>query len=51
MRLWDVEAGGEVLRFEGHTKAVHSVAISADGRRALSGSADQTVRLWGLPTN
>ena len=31
---------------EGHSAAVLSVAWSADGRQALSGSEDNTVRVW-----
>ncbi len=31
---------------EGHTKPVTSVSLSADGRLALSGSADGTLKLW-----
>jgi WD40 repeat protein len=31
-----------------HTGKVTSVALSADGRRALSGSDDKTVRVWAV---
>jgi WD40 repeat protein len=29
---------------------VTALALSADGRRAISGSLDRTVRLWGVDT-
>jgi RNA polymerase sigma factor (sigma-70 family) len=46
---------GEVRRFEGHPDWVYTVALSPDGRRALSGSAseedaDGVVRLWDVAT-
>jgi WD40 repeat protein len=49
----------EVRRFEGHTQAVrgvghpqtvHGVAVTSDGKRALSGSEDGTLRLWDVAT-
>ncbi|HEY6351110.1 MAG TPA: TIR domain-containing protein [Candidatus Angelobacter sp.] len=42
-------ASREVKVFSlGHTGAVRSVAWSGDGRRALSGSLDHTVRVWAV---
>ena len=35
---------------QGHTKDVRSVSLSADGRLALSGSSDGTLRLWETST-
>lgn len=36
--------------FTGHHNFVYSVAISADGRRAASGSLDNTIRVWDTAT-
>ena len=54
--LWDVEAGQEIRRFEGHVSYVRSLAFSPDGRTALAGSQsipDNAVGdliLWDLET-
>ncbi len=46
-----ISATGESLRtLEGHTIRVLAVAVLADGSRALSGSCDNTLRLWDLDT-
>jgi len=52
--LWPalVAAGGPALRvFETKNTWVRAVALSADGRRAISGSEDSLLRIWDLEGN
>jgi predicted NACHT family NTPase len=61
-RLWDAETGAQLQTFKRHTDhdlcastdvecgLVDSVAISPDGRWALTGSFDKTARLWDTQT-
>jgi WD40 repeat protein len=46
--VWDLSSGQCRATLEGHTGLFVSVALSADGRTAVSGSLDQTVRVWDL---
>jgi WD40 repeat protein len=46
VRVWDVARGKETSRFQGHTDGVASLALSPDGRRALSNSY---VDDWHVP--
>lgn len=43
---------GTLLLFTlaGHLLQVNAVAVSGDGRRAVSGSADRTLKVWNLDT-
>ena len=50
LKLWDLADGRCLRSLEGHTSYVNSVALSPDGRFALSGSDDRTLKLWALPT-
>ncbi len=49
LRLFDLNTGKELKQFKGHTAPILSLAISADGRYLVSGSADRTMRLWEMP--
>jgi WD40 repeat protein len=48
IRLWDLETGKEIRHFQGHGASITSLAVSADGRRLLSGSHDGTARVWDV---
>jgi WD40 repeat protein len=51
LRVWDVKSGkqiGEDWRDEG--AAMNTIALSPDGKRAVSGSDDGAVRLWDIDT-
>ena len=50
LRLWDVETGACLRKFEGHDQSVETVCMSADGTLAVSGSMDNTIRLWDVAT-
>jgi len=43
-----VQSGGEIREFNGHFKSVTSVAFSPDVKYILTGSWDNTARLWDL---
>ena len=44
--LWAAARGDNFATFRGHSNVVTSVAVSPDGKTVLSGSQDQTVRMW-----
>jgi hypothetical protein len=47
--VWEVGRPEPLMTLSGHThQVVNSLRIVADGRLALSGSRDETVRLWDL---
>jgi WD40 repeat protein len=44
--VWDVATGQFVRALQGHKKAVVSVAWSSDGQYIVTGSDDDTIRMW-----
>ena len=46
--MWDLEAGTEVYALTGHDSRVSAVAVTQDGRRAVSGGDDGMVRVWDV---
>ena len=57
LKLWDLASGREIRTFTGHSGAITStghsdtitaVTFSRDGRFALSGGSDSTVKLWDV---
>ncbi|MEG4818115.1 WD40 repeat domain-containing protein, partial [Microcoleus sp. K5-D4] len=51
LKVWDLTTGKEQFTLNGYTKSVNAVAVTADGKRAISGSLDKkTLKVWDLTT-
>jgi len=46
IRLWDVAAGKEIAKLQGHESGINAIAITNDGRTIASASEDTTLRVW-----
>ncbi len=46
IKLWDLENWNVLKSFTGHTRLIHNVALTRDGRLLLSGSTDRTTLAW-----
>jgi len=44
LRVWDLESGQTIRSLEGHRRPVKAVAVTPDGRCAISGWHDGTLR-------
>ncbi len=47
--LWDLNEGRAISFFKEHFGVVSSANFFGNGQKALSGSSDTSIRLWGLP--
>jgi len=45
--VWDVDSGQQLLTLRGHTDLVRDVHFSPDGKRVISTSDDDTIKIWG----
>lgn len=50
LTLYEAQTGQPKREFTGHTGDVWSVAVSPDNQLLVSGSDDQTIRLWEIAT-
>lgn len=60
VRVWDLKTAQEVQRFDGHRHTVYGLAVTPDGKRAISGSGcqimskiedvDWSLCLWEIET-
>jgi WD40 repeat protein len=48
LKVWDLASGQENLTLTGHSDEVNAVAVTPDGKRAVSASRDRTLRVWDL---
>ena len=48
--MWDLETGRALRTLEGHSDDVYGVAVTPDGKRAVSASWDNTLKVWDLET-
>jgi hypothetical protein len=50
VRRQDLDTAAELHTLTGHTNRVDAVAVTPDGRRAVSGPYDKTLKVWDLDT-
>ena len=48
--LWDLATGEEIRRFAGHGRSIVTARFLPSGRRFVSSSSDNTLRLWDVET-
>jgi uncharacterized protein (TIGR03067 family) len=50
INVWGLDAEQRLRRISAHTKPVHDLTFTPNGRQLLSVSADETVRVWDVET-
>ncbi len=44
--MWELETGRTLRTLQGHAGSVNAVAITPDGKRVVSASSDNTLKVW-----
>ncbi|MCU0545500.1 MAG: AAA family ATPase, partial [Oscillatoriaceae cyanobacterium Prado104] len=50
LKVWDLTTQKQLFTLEGHNDWVNAVAVTADGKLAISASSDNTLKVWDLTT-
>jgi WD40 repeat protein len=50
LRLWDLDTGRALGKWQGHNGAVFTLALSADGNSVVSGGSDGRLIWWEVPS-
>ena len=48
LQIWDIAKGRIRNIFDGHQQEIYSLDFSRDGRLIISGSGDNTIRIWDM---
>jgi WD40 repeat protein len=48
--VWNLETREELLSLHGHSDWIRAVAVTPDGKQAISTLSDNTLNLWNLQT-
>jgi len=50
LKVWDLNTGKCFSTLKGHQSSLNAIAVTPDGKRAVSGSSDKTLKVWNLDT-
>lgn len=50
IEIWDLSTGQRKYELNGHSSYVSAMVISPDGKTLVSGSPDQTIKIWQVPS-
>jgi len=48
VRIWDLANGTELAALSGHERMIYALALTPEGRCAITGGADLRLRVWDL---